>query len=92
MKRNYEISLNHDLFECSEDTDIMHAICAQRIGNKCYGCCGGGCGVCKAEVISGQYQVVSQMSREYVSPAEEAAGIVLLCCIQPRSNVSIRYL
>lgn len=89
MKKTYQIRLNDNLFECSEETDIMRTICKKKIGSNYYGCCGGGCGICKAAVISGQYQVVSRMSREHISAAEEAAGVVLLCCIQPRSNLII---
>lgn len=92
MSKTYKIQLNDDIFECNENSDIMREICKQRIGYKFHGCCGGGCGVCKASVISGQYKIVSRMSRAHVSEAEEEAGIVLLCCIQPQSDLIIQFL
>ena len=55
------------------------------------GCRGGGCGVCKVEVVSGQYRK-RVMSRAKVSAEEEAANQVLACCIWPESDLRLRVL
>lgn len=55
------------------------------------GCRGGGCGVCKIRVESGSY-TKRVMSREHVSEAEEAAGIVLACRVKPTSDIALAVL
>lgn len=53
------------------------------------GCCGGGCGVCKVEVLAGTYDA-KPMSRSHVSAEDQAAGRVLACRIFPRSDLELR--
>jgi ferredoxin len=55
------------------------------------GCCGGGCGVCKVEVLAGSYEA-RVMSRAHVSAEDLAAGRVLACRIFPRSDLELRVL
>lgn len=52
------------------------------------GCRGGGCGVCKVEVIEGQYSK-KIMSRSHISLEDEKANRVLACCIFPESDLRI---
>jgi ferredoxin len=52
------------------------------------GCRQGGCGVCKVQVIEGQY-VRRVMSRAHVSVEEEASGYVLSCRIYPASDLRV---
>jgi len=54
------------------------------------GCRGGGCSVCKIEILSGSYQQIRAMSREYVSDEDLAADRVLACCVRPLENVTLR--
>ena len=59
------------------------------------GCRGGGCGVCKIEILGGEFQtkVMSsdhvKMSKSCVSDEELAQGIVLACRAFPRGEVSL---
>lgn len=53
------------------------------------GCKGGGCGVCKVEIVSGQYHT-RRMSRAHVSAEDEAEGVALACRVLPMSDLSIR--
>ncbi|MSQ68641.1 MAG: 2Fe-2S iron-sulfur cluster binding domain-containing protein [Gammaproteobacteria bacterium] len=53
------------------------------------GCRGGGCGVCKVQVIHGQY-LRRRMSRAHIGDAEAAAGIGLACCLVPLSHLTLR--
>jgi len=53
------------------------------------GCRRGGCGVCRVRVTGGDYRA-DLMSRAHVSAEDEAAGIVLACCIYPQSELYLR--
>jgi ferredoxin len=53
------------------------------------GCRRGGCGVCRVRVTEGHFHA-DPMSRAHVSAEEEAAGLVLACCIYPLSELSLR--
>ncbi len=53
------------------------------------GCRRGGCGVCRVRVTSGKYRS-DPMSRAHVSAEDEAAGLVLSCCVYPLSELSLR--
>jgi ferredoxin len=53
------------------------------------GCRRGGCGVCRVRVLQGQYRS-DAMSRAHVSAEDQAAGLVLACCIYPLTELSLR--
>jgi len=53
------------------------------------GCRRGGCGRCRVRVTQGAYRA-SPMSRAHISTQDEAAGVVLACCIYPQSDLSLR--
>ncbi len=53
------------------------------------GCRRGGCGICRVRVVDGKYRR-DPMSRTHVSEEDEAAGVVLSCCIYPLSDLSLR--
>ena len=65
----------------------MAAMLKARCGPLFYGCCGGGCGVCRMHIDAGRYEKVKRMSRAHVSGEDENNGTVLLCCVQPRSDL-----
>ena len=52
------------------------------------GCRQGGCGVCKVQVLEGQY-TRRMMSRAHISAEEESAGCVLSCRIYPNSDLRL---
>lgn len=53
------------------------------------GCRGGGCGVCKVQILSGSY-TNKRMSREHVSVEDEAEGRVLACRTWPTSDIELQ--
>src|SRR5689334_9299587 len=53
------------------------------------GCRRGECGVCRVRMMQGVYRA-DLMSRAHISAEDEAAGIVLACCIYPHSDLSLR--
>lgn len=76
-------------FACRENEFIIEAMRRAGTGLIPYGCYGGGCGICKMQVVEGSYDVTKRMSRAHVAEKEEIEGIVLMCCVQPRSNLKI---
>lgn len=88
---NVLIEETGETFRCSPNESLLVGM--ERLGKKGIpvGCRGGGCGVCKVEITSGDY-VKRVMSREYVSVEDEAAGRVLACRVKPASDITLRVL
>jgi ferredoxin len=76
-------------FACGEDVPVLVAMHALGRSDISVGCRGGGCGVCRIEVVSGRY-VTGKMSRAHVSLEDEARGIVLACQVRPQSDLVVR--
>lgn len=76
-------------YACAEGESLLAGML--RLGRKGIpiGCRGGGCGVCRIEVVSGKVRVKA-MSRDHVSSEDEAAGRVLACCAYPAGDVVLR--
>ncbi|MBS1191299.1 MAG: ferredoxin [Rhodocyclaceae bacterium] len=76
-------------YRCSPEETVLAGM--ERLGRRGIpvGCRGGGCGVCKVEVLSGTY-LKRVMSREYVSEEDEREGRVLACRIRPTSDLRLR--
>ena len=53
-------------------------------------CRNGGCGVCKCSLLHGQVSLQPYQESALTS-AERAAGMTLLCCAEPLSDVEIEY-
>ena len=78
-------------YRCSPEESVLAGM--ERLGRKGIpvGCRGGGCGVCKVEVLSGTFHK-RVMSRDYVSAEDEREGRVLACRIRPSSDLTLRVL
>jgi len=76
-------------FDCNGEQRLLHAMQAQGFDLIPVGCKGGGCGVCRVQIIEGEYES-RKMSRTHVSEAEEQQGYVLSCRVVPKSNLSLR--
>ena len=53
------------------------------------GCHGGGCGVCKIQIVSGQIHT-EPMSRAHVTEQEQKKGMALACRSYPLSDVELK--
>lgn len=67
----------HEFFVEGNDTLLEAALRAGLSVD--YGCSGGGCGKCKAKVLSGEVQGIRH-SDHALTAAEKAANVVLMCC------------
>ncbi|MCF8478841.1 MAG: 2Fe-2S iron-sulfur cluster binding domain-containing protein [Rhodospirillum sp.] len=80
-----------DRFTCDGGQSVLHAMAAKGRKGIPLGCRGGGCGVCKIKVLSGQY-AGEIMSRAHVGEEDERDGVGLACRIRPRSDLMVRVL
>ncbi|MDL2323710.1 2Fe-2S iron-sulfur cluster binding domain-containing protein [Ruminococcaceae bacterium OttesenSCG-928-A16] len=78
-----------ETFTCNQNEILLAAMRRTGKGPIQYGCFGGGCGVCKVKIISGDYQVVKKMSHAHVLAQNPTDGTVLACCVTPRGNITV---
>lgn len=82
-----------DSFQCREDQNLLQGL-AFYPGGKGFqavipvGCRGGGCGVCRIQVLTGNY-TAKKMSRKHVTAEEIEQGLVLACRVQPLSDMRV---
>ena len=78
-------------FPAAPEQSVLHGM--SRLGRKGIptGCYGGGCGVCRIQVLAGEYHT-AKMSRDQVSAQDEAEGIALSCRTFADSDLRIRVL
>lgn len=76
-------------FPCLSDTNVLEGMAKLGLRGIPVGCKGGGCGVCKIEVIGGEYRK-GVMSRSHVSEEDERRNEVLACRVFPESDLEIR--
>ena len=80
-------------FACNEDQNLLQGMRTFRFGVPMLeaipvGCRGGGCGVCRIRVLSGDYET-QKMSRKHVHPEDQATGMALACRVYPRSDLTV---
>ena len=78
-------------YHCREDESLLAALARLGLRGIPLGCRGGGCGVCKVEVVAGRYATLP-MSRGHISEIDQDAGRLLACRVFPRSDVELRVL
>jgi ferredoxin len=89
---SYAITIagSDETFPCKDGQNVLLAM--ERLGRKGIpvGCRGGGCGICRVQVLAqGRYRTL-KMSRAQISEADAAAGICLACKLIPESDLAIR--
>lgn len=77
-------------FRCRTAESLLDGMRRLGVAGIPVGCRGGGCGVCRIEVVSGGWQAFRPMSADHVSAADRAEGRVLACCIRPAEDLTIR--
>lgn len=89
MKHYVLIEDTGERYPCADSESVLEGMA--RLGRRGIplGCRGGGCGVCKVRVLSGDYES-RVMSRQHVSAEEAASGCVLACRILPQSDLHLQ--
>ena len=77
--------------KCRVSKSVLEELERQNCPTVSVGCRGGGCGVCRVEVLVGKYSV-GKMSRAQVNIEEEKSGIALACQLYPESDLVLRLL
>ncbi len=79
-------------FPCAREQNVLAAM--ERLGRRGIpvGCRGGGCGICRVQVIQGGQYRTLKMSRAQVTEADRAAGICLACKLIPEGPLTLRAL
>lgn len=77
-------------FPVTEGKPILNPLVGKADAPIGVGCRGGGCGICRVQVLQGRYQT-RRMSRRHVSEDEERSGVALSCRLLPSSDLIVRY-
>jgi ferredoxin len=89
---SYQITIaeTDETFTCRAGQDVLAAM--ERLGRKDIpvGCRGGGCGICRVQVVgAGRYHTL-KMSRAQVSETDKEAGICLACKLIPETDLKVK--
>jgi ferredoxin len=76
-------------FSCDAEQSVLAGMMQNGARGISVGCRGGGCGVCKVEVLKGCFEHKA-MSRSHISEEDERQGKVLACRIFPTSDLELR--
>ena len=89
MPHTVTIADTGEHYACTGDESLLSAMA--RLGRRGIpvGCRGGGCGVCKVEVLSGDFHTRA-MSRDHVSDDDRACHRLLACRVYPASDLSLK--
>ena len=79
-------------FTCTSERNVLKAM--EQLGRKSIpvGCRGGGCGVCRVQVIGGGHYRTGKMSREQVPVRDEEQGSCLACKLFPEGDLHLKVL
>ncbi|MGQ0615487.1 MAG: 2Fe-2S iron-sulfur cluster-binding protein [Acidimicrobiia bacterium] len=81
--------LGHErTFRCAEDQTVLKAMHGQGLRLLDVGCRGGGCGVCRVKVTSGQYRT-GAMSRLHINDEDRDNDVALSCRVYPQSDLVV---
>lgn len=77
-------------FSCDSDQSLLKAM--ELAGKRCIpvGCRGGGCGLCKVQIRSGEYSC-GPMSKKHVDASARRCGQVLACRVYPLTDLTFEY-
>ena len=91
--KNFNLTMkdNEKSFLGQESKHILDSMLLSSINKAPRGCHGGGCGVCKIKILSGEFTKLS-MSEKYISKDAEDAGFVLACRVFPKSNIEFEFI
>lgn len=91
MQHQITIEETGERYACAETESLLTAMARSGRRGIPLGCRGGGCGVCKVQVTSGEV-ATRAMSRQHVSADDEAERCLLACRVFPRADVAVKVL
>ncbi len=96
MKHRISLLASDEQFSCRPEQHLLEGMQTFRIGEPLLraipvGCRGGGCGICRIRVLSGEYEA-KKMSCKHIPVAQQAEGLALACRVYPRSELLIEVL
>ncbi|WP_338452230.1 2Fe-2S iron-sulfur cluster-binding protein [Niallia oryzisoli] len=83
----FRININNQSFLCAKECKVVQAAREQMVKVPC-ACVGGGCGICKVKVFSGQYEM-DKYAKSALSDEEASGGYILLCKAHPLSDLQL---
>jgi ferredoxin len=88
-----EVVSTGEHFNCGKDENILHGMERSRVGAAMLhaipvGCRGGGCGICRIRIVSGEI-ATKKMSVKHVTGKQRQAGFVLACRAFPCSAIKL---
>jgi len=88
----FEIALagSNVRFTCAPGQNVLAALARSGVNGIPIGCRGGGCGICRVQVLEGGAYRTEKMSRAQVSEVDAATGICLACRLIPESHLVLR--
>ena len=92
MKMPFKITIaeTDERFPCREDQNVLAAM--ERLGRGWIpaGCRGGGCGICRVQVVGEAKFRTLKMSRAQVTESDLARGICLACKLIPEGDLTVK--
>ena len=91
LLKRYQVVIDEtgETFYCKEGQPILFAMAAMGKRGIPSGCHGGGCGVCKIQIIEGEVKSKT-MSSEHVSKTDIEQGKILACRTMPASDIRLK--
>lgn len=89
MKHEVRIVETGFTYFCTSQESLLEAMCRVGLRGIPSGCRGGGCGVCKIEILAGDFKS-KIMSKDHVNEDDLANQRLLACRVYPSSNLSLK--
>ena len=96
MSHTITVEESGDSFCCDDEQNLLQGMRTFKLGVPMLeaipvGCRGGGCGICRIQVLSGEFHT-EKMSIEHVPEEDRPEGITLACRAYPRSDLLVTVL
>ena len=78
-------------FDIKGNEDVLSTLERNNYAGIFVGCRRGGCGLCKIQIIAGDYDLL-KMSADYISIEDIKNKIALACCVIPKTDLKIKIL
>src|SRR5690554_161478 len=76
-------------FACQPGQNVLECMIGSGKKGIQVGCRGGGCGVCKVQVVDGEFSA-RPMSKAHIDDQAISNRQVLACCISPLSDLTLK--